>query len=545
MSRAILYCGDALAVLKTLPSESVQMVCTSPPYWGLRDYGTARWEGGDNACKHIAQQKPPVIGSSSTLGYPADGGPRRIANDNQYHQAYTAQYRDVCAKCGAQRVDAQIGLEPTPARYVGRMVEIFGAVRRVLRDDGIVWLNLGDTYAANRSYQVRDNKHVDVGNTMASSVPDGLKVKDLVGIPWRLAFALQADGWWLRSDIIWAKRNPMPESVTDRPTKAHEYVFLFAKGQWVSRVVQFSDLCGERVHFGRYLGATKPPARHSGTKFCVALATAIFDGAQQQQQFTLPPFYAEEWKQGAGGEDSNFVRGLPIHHRATASAARLLCSDSTAEKFLRELNGMGIALTERNEFLVGGIDAEMPLPPTIHRDSETTIAIHDSGEIGKFDFGHSRIIVVRPTTCNYFYDAAAIAEDSSRPGEVGSLMGFKGRTLKAVGRDRCDPMYRAGGGQDGNTIVNAVTRNARTVWEIATQPYPEAHFATFPEELARRCILAGSRPGDTILDPFGGSGTVAQVATGHGRKSIYIDLNPKYLELAKQRIGPMLCDVAA
>lgn len=157
--------GDAIEQLKTLPDRSVQCVVTSPPYYALRDYG----------------------------------------------------------------VPGQIGLEDTPQEYVARLVEVFREVRRVLRDDGTVFLNLGDSYAANRSYQVCDNKHVDVGNNHGSHVPSGLKPKDMMGIPWRVAFALQDDGWWLRSDIIWSKANPMPESVADRPTKSHEYIFLLTK----------------------------------------------------------------------------------------------------------------------------------------------------------------------------------------------------------------------------------------------------------------------------------------------------------------------------
>jgi len=162
----ILVCNDTLTELRTWPDNTFNCCVTSPPYWGLRDYG----------------------------------------------------------------VDGQLGLEKTPEEYVHNLTEVFREVKRVLRTDGTLWINLGDTYAANRSYQVTDNKHIDVGNTQAMHASDiGLKPKDLCGIPWRVAFALQADGWWLRSDIIWSKPNPMPESVTDRPTRSHEYIFLLTK----------------------------------------------------------------------------------------------------------------------------------------------------------------------------------------------------------------------------------------------------------------------------------------------------------------------------
>ena len=163
-----IHCGDTKELLKTLPDESINCCVTSPPYWGLRDYGR----------------------------------------------------------------DGQVGLEETPEEFIQNMVEIFREVKRALRKDGTLWLNLGDTYAANRGYQVPDSKHTDVGNkTGMKAFNLGLKPKDLIGIPWRVALALQADGWYLRQDIIWHKPNPMPESVTDRCTKSHEYIFLMSKSE--------------------------------------------------------------------------------------------------------------------------------------------------------------------------------------------------------------------------------------------------------------------------------------------------------------------------
>ena len=214
-----LYSGDCLEILKQLPDKHIQCCITSPPYWGLRDYGTAEWVGGDSDCEHIAGVDNPR--SSRPLG-------KFHGGNDQYH---VTPYLDHCRKCGAKRVDQQIGLEKTPQEYVSKLVALFGEVKRVLKDNGTVWLNLGDTYAAARSYQVVDNKYKDVGNKIGHLVPPGLKPKDLVGIPWRVAFALQADGWYLRQDIIWRKLNPMPESVRDRCTKAHEYIFLLSKKQ--------------------------------------------------------------------------------------------------------------------------------------------------------------------------------------------------------------------------------------------------------------------------------------------------------------------------
>jgi DNA modification methylase len=219
--------GDARQRLRELPDESVHCVVTSPPYFGLRDYGTASWEGGDPACDH---------------------GAARIARRNAGAQSGVAQegsLRDkpiTACKCGATRTDRQIGLEPTPAEFVAVMVEVFREVRRVLRPDGTLWLNVGDSYSSGgRTTQVaptlRGNGKDEASGKQAylnnfavrPGNHAGFKPKDLLGIPWRVAFALQADGWYLRQDIIWSKPNPMPESVTDRCTKAHEYLFLLSK----------------------------------------------------------------------------------------------------------------------------------------------------------------------------------------------------------------------------------------------------------------------------------------------------------------------------
>ena len=224
--------GDWIEVLRTLPDESVHMVCTSPPYWNLRDYGTATWEGGDAECEHI-DPAGPINAPSAKSTLTTNNGQGPLPGD-KYQSDRKTQFRDTCGKCGAIRIDRQLGLERTPELYVAKMVEGFREVRRVLRSDGVCWINLGDSYAASWPCQ-RRNKigSGSLENGKREARPprfgDGLKNKDLVGIPWMVAFALRADGWWLRSEIIWAKKNSMPESVTDRPTKAHEQIFLLTK----------------------------------------------------------------------------------------------------------------------------------------------------------------------------------------------------------------------------------------------------------------------------------------------------------------------------
>lgn len=384
--------GDCREMLKSLGDESAQCCVTSPPYWGLRDYGTAKWQGGDDDCDHWA---PAAHGydphSSSTLGPNRNG----CSPENSAHSDATKrqQFKGECGKCGAKRIDAQIGMEATHAEFVANLVAVFREVRRVLRNDGTAWLNLGDSYVANCSNQ---NPQTKSHNGSGFAGPNrngltGLKPKDLVGIPWRVAFALQADGWYLRCDIIWNKPNPMPESVTDRPTKTHEYIFLLSK----------SD---------RY-------------------------------------FYDHE-------------------------AIKEPCESGPSD-----LRKMAEGLPR-----IGGKHKDLIDP--LSKASATT-------NIGrKRSVGGSRIHGNIP------------------------------------GRD------------DGGRACNdpdQLFRNKRSVWTVATSPYSGAHFATFPPDLIKPCIMAGSRPGDTILDPFGGSGTTGKVALELGRKAILCELNADYLPLIERR----------
>ena len=214
--------GDCMELLKQIDDNSIDCCITSPPYWGLRDYGTATWEGGDLYCDH----KPDKTSPTSTL----EGGKKT--------QGAAKFFKDTCGKCGATRKDDQIGLEETPAEYVAKMVAVFREVKRVLKPEGTLWLNLGDSYASdmkaggrNDTAKMYGEMSQQLANHVNVKTKHNCKPKDLVGIPWLVAFALRADGWYLRQDIIWAKPNPMPESVTDRCTKSHEYIFLLSKSQ--------------------------------------------------------------------------------------------------------------------------------------------------------------------------------------------------------------------------------------------------------------------------------------------------------------------------
>lgn len=225
--------GDALAMLKMLPSDSVDCCVTSPPYYALRDYGTGHWEGGDPNCPHYRTSKYSEATATGHKAMMDNGSP-----------VGDAIYKSVCPLCGAIRVDEQIGLEETPEEYIEKLTNVFREVRRVLKPGGTCWINIGDSYwgSGSRGFDFRNTitekskiqagskGTIDLSNVPALKGNAGsYKDKDLIGIPWMLAFALRADGWYLRQDIIWAKTNCMPESVTDRCTKSHEYIFLLTK----------------------------------------------------------------------------------------------------------------------------------------------------------------------------------------------------------------------------------------------------------------------------------------------------------------------------
>lgn len=244
--------GDCVETMNAMPECFVHTCVTSPPYYGLRDYGSGKWEGGDAQHVHTA-------GNGRTTGrndVDRMYGPNGKAAPGRRDTPSIADHRDIAqlaaraavaagsvCECGATYVDRQIGLEQTPDEYIGRMVDVFRAVRRILRDDGTIWVNIGDSYAGNSVGYAGDdmpsnaagsisgmrNRNGIVNTPSGRRLFPGIKNKDLIGIPWMLAFALRNDGWYLRSDIIWSKPNPMPESIKDRPTKAHEYIFLLSK----------------------------------------------------------------------------------------------------------------------------------------------------------------------------------------------------------------------------------------------------------------------------------------------------------------------------
>jgi DNA modification methylase len=536
--------GDCRDKLRELPDASAHCCATSPPYFGLRDYGTASWSGGDDSCDHRQ-----VLGGN--------GAASAKQTTSAGTQGY--QFRDICGKCGATRIDRQMGLEPTPDEFVAGMVEVFREVRRVLRDDGTLWLNIGDTYAGGGnggggSFAAdRANWRVVPERKGQRLAVERCKAKDLVGIPWMLAFALRADGWYLRQDIIWSKPNPMPESVRDRCTKAHEQIFLLSKSP---RYYFDADAISERVAeagvvertngankvaaFGNDFGLEVAPpigARSTPTggagdarlifKTSVRLASAILDVAQPQDNFSLLSLDAQIGKQRAEEIAGSLVSDHPIIRWAAPQAARFADGDIPAEQFLHELHRLWIALPNGDKLKEAWRFAFLHIG-LVNRDGDGAIGINDAGDVSEIGLFHAEkhtpLSVPLPKKTKKTWAERKAAGEPMR-------YGLDSAAAHGVG----------GFGSDG-------TRNKRSVWEVATQPFSEAHFATFPPALIEPCILAGCPKGGTVLDPFGGAGTTGLVADRLGRNAILIELNPSYAEIAERRLnadGGMFAEVKA
>jgi DNA modification methylase len=246
MSKIKILQGNCIDKIKELEDNSIDCVTTSPPYWGLRDYGTGTWIGGDKNCPHKRLTK---ISKDTKTGHAGMFKKGNVVGD--------AIYKNYCPECGAKRKDEQLGLEETYQEHIQNIVELFRAIKPKLKDSATVWLNYGDSYAATvNGTKVKDIKNDDRGfvDKPFSTIQGSIKPKDLVMIPNRIAIALQDDGWWIRSEIIWHKPNPMPESVRDRPTSCHEKIWLITKSK---KYYYDADAIKEQAS-GRIAGNKKP-----------------------------------------------------------------------------------------------------------------------------------------------------------------------------------------------------------------------------------------------------------------------------------------------
>jgi DNA modification methylase len=514
--------GDVISQLRLLPDEFVQCVVTSPPYWGLRRYAGEQeiaW-GGDDKCEHEWGRLLPCH-HPGQVPWEAKG---RGAAEGQL--APSGQY---CQKCSAWR--GAFGLEPTIELYVEHTVQILREIRRVLRKDGVCFWNIGDSYNAGRTGGWAGGKHgmsrPEIAPQQSGVTDPGLKPKDLCMIPFRVALAAQADGWWVRMDIVWNKPNPMPESVTDRPTKSHEYILMLTKSgthqYWTHR-----DKHGTR---------TEPDA---------------------------------DWRW------RNNITEEEVTEEPTDWKGLIICP---------ECEGTG----EINGWLG---------PDECHMCEDSSKNIDGKRAIRKWTrfnlwTGH-----------DYYWDQEAVRE----PHQANSIERVK-TPVNSMGGPHGEFGAKISQGGNRNLVkLNPAGRNIRSVWTIATQPYSEAHFATFPEEIPKRAILAGTsakgrcpkcgapwerivkrtpmprndkrthstetqRQGKTpcpeptkgitgpsaktigweptcdcglepipcvVLDPFMGAGTTGLVALNNGRNFVGIEIHPGYVEMAYKRIDTPL-----
>lgn len=408
--------GDCIKSLKKLENQSINTCITSPPYWGLRDYN------GE---------------------------------------------------------EEQLGMEDTPEKFVENLVKVFKEVKRVLRDDGTVWLNLGDSYAGNNS-RASNNGRAGYGTEregVFTKTGKGLKTKDLVGIPWRVALALQQDGWYLRQDIIWHKPNPMPESVQDRCTKAHEYIFLLSKSQkyyFDNEAIKedLADASKTRLtqnNINNQKGSDRVPNKPNGAmKAVVAKKHGKYETEENEAKH----------RQG-------------IHANRGDNLIEVRSKLPKQKDFVTFLRSKTKAKTLAE-------NTDIPLTKIEHwfRADESGFAYPSIGDWKK----------VREYIDDWSQEFHIIDK---------GLTFFELKTDEVVVSDK---------------------RNKRSVWTVTTKPFKGAHFATFPMDLIEPCVLAGCPEGGVVLDPFAGSGTTGIVAVGHNRDAVLLELNEEYIQLAEQRI---------
>ncbi len=464
--------GDVRDRLRDLPDESVHCVVTSPPYWGLRDYGTASWEGGDTECDH---RKGPLASPKSTLqGYTGDHVKLAVGG---------MPFKEVCGKCGARRIDRQLGMEPTLGEHIETMVSVFREVRRVLRKDGTVWLNYGDCYATSGTRQG------DIGGSVTSSINEqrkvnggyrpramGLKEKDLCMIPNRLAIALQDDGWWVRSEIIWHKPNPMPESVTDRPATAHEKIWLLTKS-------------------ARYWYD----------------AEAVRTASNWDPSNTKMP---DGWDTGPGAHGS-------VHRNGREKGARKTDKQRGHGRRHAGFNDRWDAMSKSEQQANGANLRNVWTVPT-KGFSEAHFATFPPDLI---------VPCIKAGTsekgCCAECGAPWVRETEAR------LV----PTAKAAKRGIIDARDYAADKNDGG--ANRQKDGHIPGWRrdditLGWSPSCKCHVMKGP--ISQTVGTPPDPVACTVMDPFGGSGTTGLVADRLGRNAILIELNPEYAEMAQRRI---------
>lgn len=525
-----LLIGDARDLLKTLPDQSVHCVITSPPYYGLRDYGTATWEGGDSDCDHVVGAIRTGLGLEK-LGERYAGGRHKAAEPKPM------MAKGMCPKCGARRTDGQIGLEATPADYIAELVSVFQEVWRVLRDDGTVWLNLGDSYnnfrvemGPGQAVHGRDKLN---GKPEPKSRPRGaagLKEKDLMMMPARVAIALQDSGWYVRSDCIWCKPNPMPESCTDRPTSSHEHIFLLAKS-------------GDTTFWTHRDGA--------GSRAQPAPDYRWLDGDNDEAETDQEP---PLWRLERSSVDPRRKRWRRVNlwvgrdYFYDAEAVREGVAPSQIGRERSDVVG-GKSWNERNQHSEGGTYEIRKLRPSVAKGGFGGKTADQAQPAFRADYGSRNLrnvwtIATLPFASAHFATFPPdLVETCVRAGtsERGCCQQCGAPWFRRITKGAPDEAHRAAsgadasGGYNGQSTKNHDAAGVQNASDVKRRILEGMREKTYDWSPTCGCDRWPPVP-CTVLDPFMGAGTTGLVADRLGRDAIGIELNPDYAELARKRV---------
>lgn len=516
----VVWQGDVLATLPKIPDRSVHCVVTSPPYWNLRDYMTGTWEGGDSACDHV--KKAAAISSKSTLGILPDGTGKVCGPNNSARRVDVIQYEKVCKKCGAVRTDSQIGCEDTPQEYVDKLVLVFREVRRILRDDGVLWLNLGDSYVTSPKGNVGKDSFSERPWESKKSAYDkrdafGLRSGNLVGIPWRVAFALQADGWVLRQDIIWRKKSPMPESVRNRCTKAHEYVFLLTK-----KMRYYYDREAVREN------AKSKPHRPANNK----LDSSRNDHDRMDKVW------------GADGTSNKRSVWTVDDHCSLLDWLAVNHPDQLREFLSQSMNKPDVwSLSSGGSFRGDAHFATFPeslVTPCILAGTSEKGCCPKCAAPWKRVVAEMQLKRDRPNDFTKRTGARGTGNSCAN-----TVAGVAARTLGWYPSCSCEGLPKmpdpppAGSGYAGTDKKTGVhSRGRRDDKDRLDRVTDDPDYELWLEEVNRLLPLAKGVPTVpcVVMDPFAGSGTTLAVAVRYGRKFVGCELNPKYVKFIHRRV---------